>query len=261
MKRCVVIFGTEQYTGTIELLLRSIENMVDGVYVYAPDNIDNSFYEKNKTILNNTRGAGYWLWKPYVISKTLDILNDDDICFYLDAGVIATGNINVLFDICNDSEILLFENRCGNSSGDIWKNNMWTKQDCFNLMNCKSNDYILGNQVEASFQLYKKNSKSVSFVNEYLNFCQNEYILTDLPSITGPELPEFREHRHDQSILSLLAIKYNIKTEHPPTQWGEHLDNGTRKYKTLFYQHKQKLHLRDAIPIQLPNLYSKFKIL
>jgi hypothetical protein len=48
--------------------------------------LDNSFVEKNNHILNQPRGAGYWLWKPYVIVKALSQMNDNDLLFYTDSG-------------------------------------------------------------------------------------------------------------------------------------------------------------------------------
>ena len=29
-------------------------------------------------------GAGYWVWKPYIVLKTLLAMNDDDVMFYND---------------------------------------------------------------------------------------------------------------------------------------------------------------------------------
>ena len=37
-------------------------------------------------ILANKRGYGYWLWKPYLIMKTLEQMNDNDILVYADCG-------------------------------------------------------------------------------------------------------------------------------------------------------------------------------
>jgi hypothetical protein len=58
----------------------------DKVYSYGPDNIDEDFYNKNKTILSQKRGNGLWLWKPYFIYKTLLECRDGDIIFYCDSG-------------------------------------------------------------------------------------------------------------------------------------------------------------------------------
>ena len=48
----------------------------DEVVAYGPLDIDDAFYANNKTILSMPRGAGLWLWKPYIIYKQLEQLND-----------------------------------------------------------------------------------------------------------------------------------------------------------------------------------------
>ena len=87
----------------------------------------------------------------------MESLNWGDICLYLDSGIIVIRNIDVLFDLCikNDG-ILLFENRNANYTGEVWKNYMWTKFDCFNIMDCLNEKYVYGSQVDAAFQLYRK---------------------------------------------------------------------------------------------------------
>ena len=37
-------------------------------------------------ITKNPRGYGYWLWKSYIIKKTIEKMSDDDILLYLDCG-------------------------------------------------------------------------------------------------------------------------------------------------------------------------------
>jgi len=246
MKKVLVTYATEEYIGTSELLKDSIYEMVDECCVYKKSDIDLNFYNKNSKILNKSRGAGYWIWKPYFILKTMECLNWGDICLYLDSGIIVIRNIDILFDLCvkNDG-ILLFENRNANHLGQVWKNYMWTKYDCFKLMNCLDEQYIYGPQVDAAFQLYQKTNKSIEFLNEYLKYCESENIVTDIPNITGDNFEGFIDHRHDQSILSLLAIKNKIQLERCPSHWGTHLTD--RKFKNLFYHHKKKINLKEII--------------
>ena len=48
---------------------------------------DDIFWNKNKEfILNSSKGYGYWIWKPYLINKELEKMNDGDILVYADAG-------------------------------------------------------------------------------------------------------------------------------------------------------------------------------
>lgn len=73
-------------------------------------------------------------------------------------------------------------------------------------------------------------------MSELLEWSQNENILTDTPNITGENYPTFKDHRHDQSVLSLMAHKYNIKLEIDPSEWGNKC--GLRKTSQLFLHHR-----------------------
>lgn len=58
----------------------------DEVVSFSIKDIDREFLEKNIRILSQPRGAGYWLWKPYFIKKTLDRMNEGDLLAYSDSG-------------------------------------------------------------------------------------------------------------------------------------------------------------------------------
>ena len=58
----------------------------DSITVYGPEILDNNFKNKFKEVLNHPRGAGYWIWKNYIIKKKLSEINDNDILIYVDAG-------------------------------------------------------------------------------------------------------------------------------------------------------------------------------
>ena len=54
---------------------------------------DKEFWKKNGDFIEkNKRGYGYWLWKSYIIKKTMDMMKDGDILLYLDSGC----EINIL---------------------------------------------------------------------------------------------------------------------------------------------------------------------
>ena len=44
------------------------------------------FYQQQKHILDQPRGNGYWLWKPYIIYDAVCRANPGDIIFYMDCG-------------------------------------------------------------------------------------------------------------------------------------------------------------------------------
>ena len=206
---------------------------------FTPDILDDSFKTKNKHILRYPRGSGFWLWKPYIINKTLSLVENGDIVFYIDSGNLIVNDPAPLYDICNQDEkgIVLFENRDGAPEGTIWKNYMWTKQDCFLSMNCNEDKYIYGDQVDGSYILLKKNDYTVDFFKEYLFWCEKDELITDMPS-SAPNHPDFKDHRHDQSILSILAIKHNITKAREPSEWGNAFICKKYNYPQIFRHHR-----------------------
>jgi hypothetical protein len=76
------------------------------------------------------------------------------------------------------------------------------------------------------------------FVTEWLTYAQDSRAITDDANVLGlPNYPEFHDHRHDQSILSLLAKKWNLTLYPDPSQWGA---GAQRPYPTVFEHHRSK---------------------
>jgi hypothetical protein len=181
------------------------------------------FYDKNRIILDQPRGAGYWLWKPYAILETLKRINDNDILFYLDSGAEITGNISPLVSIAKKNDIVLFK-----SHGHL--NTPWTKRDCFYYMDCDDINYHRGAQTLAGFMLLKKTAKNIKFIEEWLKYSCDSRIITDAENVCGlANFDDFIDHRHDLSILSLLAIKHKMELFRDPCQFGDILSNNGLK--------------------------------
>lgn len=187
----------------------------DTVFSYSPKDIDRKFFQQHQQILSQVTGAGYWLWKPYFILKTLQQLSVGDYLFYSDAGAYFVDAIDpvIRFSESIGQDILPFD------VGYVEK--VHTKRDTFILMGCDSPEFTDSIQRLASFILLKKSPTTMNFVHEYLNFACDERILTDMENQMGyPNYPEFESHRHDQSIYSLLTKKYQLAAFRDPSQWG-----------------------------------------
>lgn len=185
----------------------------DRVIEYSLSDIDEEFREKNKQILSYSRGAGLWLWKPYFILKTLKDLSDGDYLFYCDAGVFFVNKVQYLIDVLDQQgqsimgfELPLLERQ-------------FTKRESFDLMQC--DDYSR-NQMLATYMLFKKDDFSVQFVEEWLKYASDERIISpDYFFSKLDQFEDFRVHREDQSIFSILYHKYNLKRFREPTQYGD----------------------------------------
>jgi hypothetical protein len=232
-------FGKECiYKSQANLLQQSKKYFTEASF-FDEHTIDPNFIDKNKEIFSYARGWGFWLWKPFIILETLKKLNEGDVCVYCDAGNSIISDPSPLFGLCIDvGGILLFENRDGNPAGTVWRNAEWTKYDCYTLMDCAKNKYVNGSQIDGAYSVWQKNAKTMSFVEEYLSYCQNINIISDLPSITGPNPPMFKDHRHDQSVLSLLAIKHDLPLFPEPSEWGNRHRKPTDPYHQIFWHHR-----------------------
>lgn len=200
------------------------------------------FYDKYKKILDHPRGAGYWLWKPFFIYKAMCKLREGDILVYADSGAVFINNPLPLLKIAARNEILLFTNNELNIK--------WNKRKCLSKMNCDSGKYFYSPQVSAGFQIYINNDKTRKFIKEWLYYCCLPGLIDD--SLGKPreyeEYVTYKEHRHDQAILTNIAIKYDVPLYRDPSQGGNHLKplEFRRSGEWLQYPYKYKKPINNG---------------
>lgn len=170
---------------------------------------DSEFWGKHKNFIeNNKRGYGYWIWKPYLIKKTLEKMNNGDILLYLDAGCeVKDDNNNGLSDLIEKCRKL---NVMYTTTGHMEK--PYAKMDTVSIMNVMNDDILNSIQHQATIVFIKKNEMTVDFVNDWYSNACNYHLLDDSPSKI-PNDPMFVDHRHDQCIFSLLIKSDKYKNE------------------------------------------------
>ena len=188
---------------------------VDQVISYTQKDIDEDFRNKNKTLLSIQRGNGLWLWKPYFIKKSLDLLEQNDYLVYADSGVQYARNVTQLIVQLEKSsqDIMLFDLPLLEIQ--------WTKRHTIEKINGVRSDVRYSNQRNGAFILIKKTPDSIAFVEEWLNLCCEPDLLQPAESNLNHEDPLFIEHREDQSIISLLSKKWQIKSFSDPSDFGK----------------------------------------
>ena len=170
---------------------------------YTEKDIDADFFEKNKSILETKRGAGCWLWKPYIILDMLNTINDGDYLVYMDSGAKFIKNPSVFLTMINHKGILC--------TRMIHPQGRWSKGDCFYLINKNNHDdFRFDLQIQGTYLFIKKCEFSVNFVKEWLKFCETDGLISEEKNLYKENFPEFIEHRHDQSILSLMVYNHDI---------------------------------------------------
>ena len=164
--------------------------------------------EHSKFVQNNARGYGYWIWKPIIILDLMRNTDEGDIIIYADAGcgISTTEAARIQFQ---EWIRAVKEHPTHRISFQMnYAEEMYTKGDVFEYMDCNTDDYKKSAQHSATIQIYENNAENRDFVEELMkHMCMNNYhYLTDTPSII-PNSKIFKEHRHDQSITSLLLKK------------------------------------------------------
>jgi hypothetical protein len=161
-------------------------------------NIHSSFVE------NNQRGYGYWLWKPYLIKKTMEQMDNNDILLYLDCGceidIRKKRGINFFFEIVKKHYII-------GSFTNLERE--WNKMDLVLELGMLNDEYLNTPQREAGALMFLVCENTRNLVNQWYEIACNYHLIDDSPSI-NENFPTFKEHRHDQSIFSLLSKKYNL---------------------------------------------------
>lgn len=184
----------------------------DKVIEYSEADIPQSYKDEHKDIFAYKRGAGLWLWKPYLIHKALMEIKDGDWLMYLDSGTTVINDIHKLIDFTKEQgqDMFLMEQPllC----------HQFTKRECYEIMSVKEG----GENQALGLLLLLRTEKTIKFVEEWLHACENEELLS--PKHFRPEIEEFPDyyaHREDQSILTLLRIKYNLPVFRDCSDYGK----------------------------------------
>jgi hypothetical protein len=213
----LVTYGDEIFSESRDRLAASARKFgVPVSFVYSrKELIETDFYKANRDVLDQPKGGGYWLWKPYFILKTLKMLRDGDILIYCDSGSEIVSPLREFAEICTrNTDVAVFS-----TSG--CKNKYWTKRDVFVYLNIDADKYWEMEQAWAMYVVFRKSDFSMKFAEEWLSVSLSANLITDAPSVFGkPEFPELIMHKHDQSILSVLCAKWTIPPHRLPSQYG-----------------------------------------
>jgi hypothetical protein len=183
-------------------------NLFDKTILYSHESLmdDNDFWSRHSNFIeNNKRGFGYWLWKPYIIKKTMENCVDGDILLYLDCGCEININKKNIFNLFFE----LLENEYIIGSLSSCNENVHNKMDLIVKLNMRDDKYLNTLQHQAGALFIHICDKTRSMVNEWYELACDYHNIDDTPSIEE-NLGCFQEHRHDQSIFSLLTKKYGL---------------------------------------------------
>ncbi len=150
--------------------------------------------------------CGYFMWKPIIISDALNLY--DKNILYCDSNLIFknfSGFEKIFNETMERDGIFLIKHK-------PHINKDWTKRDTFIYMDTDEERYWNAHQVWSVCMGFSNNNLCLDLLTDYLIYCSNPNLVTELPNVLGKDnLPGFREHRWEQSVMSILAEKYNVK--------------------------------------------------
>ena len=214
---CLLSFANNVFYDSLERIQKEAKFLpIDTVYAYKDTDLwmFPDFYHHHYHFLKNKRGYGYWIWKSYLTFMTLNLLNENDILIYADAGCTiqesGLNRFNEYIQLVNESKNGILSFQLG------FKEKEWTKMDLFKHLNAF--EHLDSDQLIATVFIVRKCKESLDIIKLWYETCCNYHLLDDSNSIAKND-PSFKEHRHDQSIFSLIRHQFGttvIKDETNP---------------------------------------------
>lgn len=166
------------------------------------------FFHNSQHLFKYEKYCGYFLWKPWIIFDTL-LKTNTEYVLYCDSNLIfkdIAGFERIFYPMMDENNIFLIKHV-------PWINKDWTKRDTFVYMDADKPRFWNAHQIWSVCMAFGKRYVTAHILEDYLRFCRDERLVTDNPNTCGlPNLDGFREHRWEQSVMSILAEEYRIPT-------------------------------------------------
>ena len=231
MRKILLTFGGSAYDEITSQVV-AYHPGADDIWVYDDvwlnahpfRRINSWLWDHNSANPNAPRGRGYgwYAWKPLILLDAMSRLQPGDVVCYLDADSRPLEDISCVFDTAERDEAMLFR-------ASAHDQQRWCTRDCEIVMGLNPSmlhekrlpgrPQLLVPGVPAGcarWAAFRVGSyKPRQLLYEWLTYAINPMATTFEPSILGPDHPDFEEHRTEQAILTMLALKYGY------TLWRE----------------------------------------
>lgn len=200
MKVHFLAFADSKYEKTKERIRGEAidSNFFDIIQIYGESDLPENI---RKYCTENHRGYGFWSWKPFIVEQYLNEIDSGDILVYCDIGCTinlrGSDRFSEYLNALKTQEIVVFKMPHLES--------MYTKMDT--LIHFDAIEFSETGQVAATAFCIKKTKTTEIFCRIWNDTTQNhKNLIDDSISITKNSL-NFIDHRHDQSIFSILCKK------------------------------------------------------
>lgn len=197
------------------------------VLTLTESDLSPTFIARFKDKLNSSvRGFGYWCWKPQIIKQTLEGMEDGDLLQYCDVGchlnIGGKDRLLQYFDILAKDSIGLIAFQAKIPSAPFkydgrplldLRDKFWIKGDLLDYFGVRNRLDVIDTQtIGAGILFLRKTKTAMEVIDEWLNVYDTNFSLVDDSPSLSQNLNNFIEHRHDQSIFSILCKLRGVET-------------------------------------------------
>ena len=207
MQRILVTYADSNFEKAAERLIEEAKrtDFFQQYYSYKKSDLAESVLQSS--LLRCEKGGGYWSWKPSLILKTFEQLSLGDIVVYVDAGcqLYKQNEWNKFFKILQTYDSIFF-----NLYSPLKK---WIKIETLDYFR---HEKLFDEKWKDEFMfaggvfIIKKTDLNIRLMQKWhsIMFTHPELVIDINPEERDKESTCFIEHRHDQSILTLLLYNY-----------------------------------------------------
>ena len=202
-------FASSKYSKAADRILSEAQSVFDTCTAWTEKHMSQEYWERTAPYCYAERGFGYWLWKPFLLYRAIQSLKEGDILVYADAGSTIQRHPQALERLHQYYSIL--QNNCCirfRLSDDCVEHEYSTRRACLaldaNWQDCNTA------QMHATVILFKVCDASRKLLREWYELAMHRAdMFSDMYNSESKFLqPFFKDHRHDQSIFSLLTKRH-----------------------------------------------------
>lgn len=202
-----ISYGDDNFSQSLNYNMRTAKKYgkADVTIAYGPSDIEKDFKKKHNEIFQCIKGAGYWLWKPYIINKTLEEVEDGDYVVYSDSGTFYRQNIALYINAMKQKNTSVYV-------GEVnYLEKEYSKRDAFVYIGVDDMQFENTMQYDAAFLIVKKTKFTVKIIKEWLDYSCDIRIISDNENVCGlNDYDGFVQNRYDQTVMSLVFKKNGI---------------------------------------------------
>ena len=206
-----ISYGDDNFKGSKDRIKSEAEAMgcFDGqIKMYGPEDLSADFKKGVGDALKAPRGAGYWLWRPYILKDIMSKMKENDYVLYADAGcTLQPAGIPRLKEYIKmispeSGKSLLCMRLVG------LKEKEWTTTAIFDYFDIPLESEIgNANQILGGVQLYRKCPESLAIIEKMYEIATTRPdLFTDEHNDESKQKnPMFKDNRHDQSVFTIIV--------------------------------------------------------